>query len=144
MNRDEILLAALVAGGEGAVYSPVQVQKLMFLVDREAAGLVMGPHFDFKPYDYGPFDRQVYDSLEVLSGQGLTLMQNSGKYRMYSVTPDGFRLGEDLLNRLPDKARDFVTQASSWVRSVSFGQLVSSIYKAYPEAVSANRVGARA
>lgn len=30
MNRGEILLAGLAAGGENATYTPVQVQKLFF------------------------------------------------------------------------------------------------------------------
>jgi len=37
MNRSEILLAGLAAGGENSTYTPVQVQKLFFLLDREAA-----------------------------------------------------------------------------------------------------------
>jgi len=56
MDRGDLVLAALAAGGVGASYSPVQVQKLLFLIDREAANLVDGPHFSFRPYDYGPFE----------------------------------------------------------------------------------------
>ena len=36
------------------------VQKLLFLLDREAAEIVGGPHFRFVPYNYGPFDKGVY------------------------------------------------------------------------------------
>ena len=63
MERSELVLAALAAGGKNASYSPVQVQKLLFLVDREGEKLVGGKHFNFVPYDYGPFDREVYDEL---------------------------------------------------------------------------------
>jgi hypothetical protein len=37
MERDDIILAGLAAGGENATFTPVQVQKLFFLIDREAA-----------------------------------------------------------------------------------------------------------
>jgi hypothetical protein len=37
MNRSEIVLAGLAAAGENATFTPVQVQKLFFLLDREAA-----------------------------------------------------------------------------------------------------------
>ena len=45
MERPNLVLAALAAGGENASYWPVQVQKLLFLIDREASALVGGPHF---------------------------------------------------------------------------------------------------
>jgi hypothetical protein len=59
MDRSSLVLAALAAAGGNAAFTPVQVQKLLFLIDREAGRLVGGPHFDFLPYDYGPFDRAV-------------------------------------------------------------------------------------
>jgi hypothetical protein len=43
MTRSEILLAGLAAGGENTTYTPVQVQKLFFLLDREAAAALGGP-----------------------------------------------------------------------------------------------------
>jgi hypothetical protein len=73
-----LVLAALAAGGENATYRPVQVQKLVFLIDREASRLVDGPHFGFQPYDYGPFDRAVYIELDSLHTQGLVNAQNTG------------------------------------------------------------------
>ena len=66
MERKSLMVAALAAGGENASFTPVQVQKLFFLIDREASHFVDGPHFSFKPYDYGPFDREVYAELERL------------------------------------------------------------------------------
>ena len=45
MTRSEILLAGLAAGGENATYTPVQVQKLFFLLDREASVALGGPFF---------------------------------------------------------------------------------------------------
>ncbi len=66
MQRRNLILAALAAGGENASFTPAQAQKLFFLIDRKAASLVDGPHFDFQPYDYGPFDKAVYDELARL------------------------------------------------------------------------------
>ena len=53
-NEENLVLAALAAGGENATFSPVQVQKLLFVLDREASPHIDGPHFNFIPYDYGP------------------------------------------------------------------------------------------
>ncbi len=70
LARQDVILSALAVGGENATYSPVQVQKLFFLIDRKAAHLLAGPHFAFRPYDYGPFDPAVYDELTILGFAG--------------------------------------------------------------------------
>lgn len=133
MNRNELIVSALAAGGADATYSPVQVQKLFFLIDREASQLVDGPHFNFRAYDYGPFDRAVYDELDALAGQGLVKTTSSGKYRTYSLTGAGFNQGGAELSKLPAAANSYVTEAAVWVQKLSFEQLVASIYKAFPE-----------
>jgi hypothetical protein len=133
MNRDEMVLAALTAGGENATFSPVQVQKLLFLIDREAAGLVGGPHFDFRPYDYGPFDSEVYTSLTALEAGGLVRSTPLSRYRVYSLSLDGYRSGIRVLDTLRPNARAYLTEAATWVRSLSFQQLVAAIYNKYPD-----------
>lgn len=133
MNRSEMLLAGLAAGGENATYTPVQVQKLFFLLDREAAHLLGGPHFAFEPYDYGPFDQTVYSGLEELSRRGLVQIQNAGRYRVYGLSSDGFDEGHDALYKLPPIAIRYVQNVAEWVRQLSFQQLVASIYNRYPE-----------
>jgi hypothetical protein len=40
MNRSDAVLAAMAAAGENATFTPVQIQKLMFLIDREIPRLV--------------------------------------------------------------------------------------------------------
>lgn len=139
MERDQIVLAALAAGGENANFTPVQVQKLFFLLDREAAHLVEGPHFNFTPYDYGPFDRAVYDVLDDLARQNLARVQNTGRYRVYALSQAGFQQGAAELTRLPEGARNYIGKVAQWVRQLSFEQLVASIYNRYPE-MKANSV----
>ena len=133
MERRNLVLAALAAGGENANYWPVHVQKLLFLIDREASALVNGPHFQFKPYDYGPFDRAVYVELQALSTQGLVEIQDTGRYSVYSLSPEGYRQGVARLHELGDSARAYIEQAARWVRSLSFQQLVAAIYNHYPD-----------
>jgi uncharacterized protein len=133
MDRNEVLLAGLAAGGENATFTPVQVQKMFFLLDKEAAHLTNGPHFAFEPYDYGPFDRTVYDGLDVLARIGLANVQNSGRYRVYSLTQSGFQEGSERLSKLPANAQNYLSEVAGWVRKLSFEQLVASIYNRYPE-----------
>jgi uncharacterized protein len=132
MDRSDVVLAALAAGGENATFSPVQVQKLLFLVDRQIPQLVGGPHFRFQPYDFGPFDRTVYDVLETLAEMGL-VYQTVARYRNYTLSPDGYRRGGELLRTCPPSAETYIREAADWVRRLSFSQLVAAIYRAFPE-----------
>jgi hypothetical protein len=139
MDRTNLMLAALAAGGENTSYTPVQVQKLFFLIDREVAQRVGGPHFAFRAYDYGPFDRAVYDALDVLELGGFIHTHHTGRYRVFELSPEGYRRGVDSLAQLDPLARGYLEQVASWVRRLNFQQLVAAIYKRYPE-MKANSV----
>ncbi len=133
MTRAEILLAGFAAGGANATYTPVQVQKLFFLLDKEAAAALGGPFFKFVPYDYGPFDQAVYAELDDLARRGLATIQNTGRYRVYGLSQAGQTEGRRLLATLQPAARDYLTNVANWIRQLSFQQLVASIYNKYPE-----------
>lgn len=133
MNQRDLILAALAAGGENASYSPVQAQKLLFLIDKEAAHLVGGRHFNFVPYDYGPFDRAVYDALDALAQDGLVEVHTGGQYRKYFLTADGYRHGAEKLDGLMENGRLFLTNTAQWIKPLNFQQIVAAIYKRYPE-----------
>lgn len=139
MTRSEILLAGLAAGGENATYTPVQVQKLFFLLDREASVALGGPFFKFVPYDYGPFDQGVYAGLDDLARQNMAAVQNTGRYRVYGLTQVGQAEGRQLLDKLHPNARAYVESVARWVRQLSFQQLVAAIYNKYPD-MKANSV----
>jgi hypothetical protein len=132
MTRKDIVLAAL-APARGSPHTPVQVQKLLFLVDRNISKLVGGPYFNFQPYNYGPFDKAVYEVLEGLAGEGLVELCPDWKWNNYRLTEAGQKLGEKFLGSLKEDAREYIQRASDFVRSVSFTELISAIYKAYPE-----------
>lgn len=133
MTRSEILLAGLAAGGENATYTPVQVQKLFFLLDREASTALGGPFFRFVPHDYGPFDQAVYAGIDDLARRDLALTQNTGRYRVYGLSQSGQIEGRRLLETLQPAVRQYVTNVAQWVRQLSFQQLVAAIYNKYPE-----------
>ena len=134
-HRQEMVLAALAAEG-GASFAPVQLQKLFFVLDENISDEWGGRQFDFEPYDYGPFDKAVYQEFEALERLGLAQTVYDGPSagaRSYSLTLDGQQIGEKALSLLPGTTRDYITQLSSWVRALSFAELVGAIYRAYPD-----------
>lgn len=138
MERKDFVLAVLSSCPE-ANYNPVQVQKLFFLIDKKISNLVDGPYFVFAPYDYGPFDKRVYSTLELLAEEGFVDIVGTTSYRSYTTTKRGQTKGQELFDALPEKARAYIIKLSVFVRSLSFNELVSAIYQAYPD-MQANSV----
>ena len=65
MKRNELCLL-MMALANGNPYTPVQVQKALFLATENLPSLLgKSPKYTFVPYDYGPFDKQVYQDLRV-------------------------------------------------------------------------------
>ena len=139
MEKKDFVLGVL-ASSNGAVHTPVQVQKLFFMVDKKISTAIGGPYFNFIPYDYGPFDIEIYNVLKQLreEGDAETLYSFSG-FRHYKLTAQGQKKGEDILKTWDKKVSDYIAELSKWVRSLSFAELVSAIYKSYPE-MKANSV----
>jgi len=133
MNRGEWVLATL-AASEGAEHTPVQVQKLFFLLDDKLGGSTGGPRFHFAPFDYGPFDCDVYKELEQLESLGLVSITRSPKtgWRTYRTSTAGLEKGHQLLDTLDGNVVAYIRRLSEWVRSLSFAELVSTIYAHYP------------
>ena len=134
MTREELVLAAM-AASNGAVHTPVQMQKLLFLIEKSIPEHIGGPHFDFEPYDYGPFDPKVYWSLDTLASGGLVevLSEPDLRWKKYKLTEFGIQQGKQVLSSLHVPIQTYLEQLSSWVRRLSFSELVSSIYSKYPE-----------
>lgn len=131
--RQTLMLAALYAGSGTSDLTPVQAQKLFFLIDREAAHLCSGPHFNFEPYDYGPFDRAVYSDLDLLSMTGEVEVDRSGQHRVYRLTDVGLQNAHEAYDCLSAEAKDYFSRVKDWVKALGFSNLVSAIYTAYPE-----------
>lgn len=133
MNKKDLVLAGLSASNDVDSYSPVQVQKLFFLIDKNAAQYIEGPHFNFQPYNYGPFDKGVYEVLEELERENLVEIFRDGNWREYKLTQNGKEIGRKILEQMDSKANKYFLDVSEFVRKHSFSEIVSAIYKAYPE-----------
>lgn len=132
ITRREMVLAGF-APADGEAHSPVQMQKLLFLLDRNLAQALQAERFAFRPYDYGPFDPGVYNLVDDLVVHGLAVRTLTRTWSTYSLSPQGQEEGDRLLGSFPPKVQEYVRNISRFVRSVSFPELVSAIYRAYPD-----------
>jgi len=134
MNRRDLILAIL-ASSQGRAYSPVQLQKAAFLISKRMPRLVDGQGFNFVPYDYGPFDSDVYSEAEALRhvGEAVVAPSGVGRWNVYSASDAGVARGKELLAKIDEPARKYIQEVANWVLAQSFSSLVKAIYDAYPE-----------
>ena len=134
MERADWALLA-VAGSPDKRLSPVQIQKTLFLLGKNRRRDVGRSFYSFKPYNYGPFDSQIYDDLRLLGFEGLVKRVKSSDraWSEFELTPSGERRVREIKKVAPKDALSYVSKAAEWCRSVSFSHLVRSIYKLYPE-----------
>jgi uncharacterized protein YwgA len=134
LSRDHVALVAL-ALANGETFTPVQIQKALFLAsDKIPSAFERDSRYDFQPYDYGPFDWQVYSDVEALERQGLSRIGRSpeGRWKTYSATDRGVVEGNRLAQLLTHEQLAILTRIIRLVRSLSFNDLVSAIYRGYP------------
>ena len=144
IERRGLVLAAIAASGPRARFNALQIQNLLFLIDREIAADIGGPHFDFEPYPYGPYDPSVLETVERLVAEGKVVVDRTGPYWVCFATPAGFGEGLVELDRMIGPASRFVTTASGWVLAQPFWQLLAAIYRRYPEMAANSRIPLRA
>lgn len=132
-SQRKLFTISCLAAASSHRFSPVQLQKVFFLLDRRLAGELDGPHFNFEPYLYGPFDKDVYYVVEALVVEGLMETVSEGSWKSYRLTPMGQRVGEEQLANLSAPVKSKVQKIVNAVCKMSFRELVSFIYREYPE-----------
>lgn len=132
-RKDWTLLVISAAGSSGL--SPVQLQKCLFLLGKNIPHEVGEGFYTFVPYNYGPFDSAVYSDAQLLINEGLVaLVQVAGKtWAYYVITPEGNERAEKASLQVESKTLDYITSVVRWTQQLSFAQLVTAIYQAYPE-----------
>ena len=131
-RKDWTLLAIASAGGEPI--QPVQLQKALFLLGRERAVHVPG-FYEFEKHNWGPFSKAIFEDAEKLEAEGLVVIVRLPWRSMkeYLPTEAGKRMAESFMKEVPGDSGSYLMRAVQWVRSLSFSELLTQIYKRYPE-----------
>jgi len=134
MDRRHWTLLVL-AAADGQPLEPVQLQKALFLIGKELDVGKPENFYDFAPFHYGPYDRQVYVDAELLAKDGLAVVDRppGQSWRTYRATKEGIAAATNVAQAIPSRARVYVDQVVRWVKSLNFEQIVKAIYRAYPD-----------
>jgi hypothetical protein len=130
LTREDLLL--LLAAGATGPYAldPVRLMKGAFLAI-ERGRSEWSPLFNFEAYDYGPFDRRVYDARDALIFDDL-LEVLPGRYDSYQLTEEGHRRATELSERLGEDS-EWIRRVGRYVTTRSFSRLLDDVYAAHPE-----------
>ena len=133
IDRRDFVLMAVAAGGSTPL-TPVQLQKTLFLIG-ENLPEIPDSFYEFEPYHYGPFDRDIYLDADKLEAEGLlfSIPSLNGAWLNRAVTPAGMKKAEELEDSLSEPSRAYIKTLVRWTQSITFSNLVKSIYAVYPK-----------
>jgi|ERR1044071_518378 hypothetical protein len=134
MERKNWTLLVINAAGSSGL-SPVQLQKCLFLIGKNLSREVGQSFYQFVPYNYGPFDPAVYADASTLVAEGLVrVIRVAGRnWVYYAITNEGEETAILVRSQIAPQSFDYVQKVVEWVQKLSFAQLLSAIYQAYPE-----------
>ena len=129
-RKDYLLLFISLTGGRYGL-DRIRLMKGMFLFAQSG---IPGPEerYEFVPYDWGPFSRDVYEDLEGLQATGLLLaMPEGSRYAEYRATDVGLGQAKELQRTLPNDATHRLAEIKATVTSMSFLELLEYVYQRY-------------
>ena len=130
-TRADWPLLALSVADDGTL-TPVQMQKVLFLLDQQAHDRLGDNFYIFRPHNYGPFSSLIYDDLEQHALEGRIVFDNQGgRWSNYVITG----LGEEYLEDIEADIDlyGYLGELVRWAKSLRFSELVGAIYQAYPD-----------
>lgn len=136
-QQDVVLLIA--AGADGSFpLDPIRLMKGCFLVSQLGTA-EWKTLFNFRPYDYGPFDSTVYSARDALVAHSLLAVDWSNRYGSYSLTDRGRERVQQLRQVVGDFAADWFTHIGRYVTDRSFTRLLDEIYAKFPDYATRSR-----
>jgi uncharacterized protein YwgA len=135
-------MALLDACEESCVEGRTRLQKLVFLMEQEldevATASLDSPDYNFIPYDYGPFSKELYDDLDSLEEAGLIEVEEEpmadGKVKyIYQLTEQGESwVQNQLVDSSADKAHSLAEHLASEYNDMLLSDLIDEVYAEYP------------
>lgn len=130
MDNEQLVL--LILGISKSELSPIQLQKIIFIAqDKLGSQVIQG--FNFEPYYFGPFDKNLYSILNTLCKEGFVeqISVENKRWKKYRITNEGYdKIKSDMDN---NASNSYLRKLVDFVKSLSFIQLLKTVYSNYPE-----------
>ncbi len=160
LAADLVLLLLAAPSPTGSLRGITRLEKLLYLVEQETdIPKLVSDRFEFMPYNYGPYSKAVYDSVDLLEQANLITEE-----RTYEGAPldefEGASASDEELEgverrfRLTDDGRDVAAFLASQHLAVasalaeikqrygrmSLRQLIRYVYSHYPQSAEASLI----
>lgn len=143
MHRKLLPLALMYAGDGEPIEGRTRLQKLVFLMQKrlEEAGEdpLQSDDYEFIPYDYGPFSKELYDDLDetmacnMVEGREEDLGEDKVKYD-YEIQEDGEKwVSEQLSKEEAQRILEFAEEIRDEYGDVYLSDLIDEVYSRYPK-----------
>lgn len=116
------------------INATLRLMKNLFLLWREKSTLT-NIYTDFKKYNYGPCDFDVYKGVEELKAEGLIEEVRTDKnFLQLRLTQKGISFTENIFNQLENDVKDKIKEIKKETNSrKSLIELLRYVYGKYPE-----------
>lgn len=182
-NRKDILLLLLYVPGKSAeINEPIsgrtRLVKMIFLFRNEIfpsfkkgnIDISLDRFYDFSPYDYGPFSKDVYDDINFFQLKGFvestpsdeTVPEAIAEYEYYEddtgidfgskdeleeyqeesfkLSEKGLKFTSNYYQILTPPQREMLTQFKSRMNSLSLKSILLYVYQKYPNEISKSKI----
>jgi len=137
MRAENIIVPLLLADNtHDGIHGRTKLQKFVFLLQKQL-GDSCPSSYNFIPYDYGPFSKELAEDMTELQDEGFVekreiVMGNKVEHR-YKITDDGHRELEHLKSEfnIGDTAQVSEELVGKWNKN-SLRRLISYVYSKYP------------
>jgi uncharacterized protein YwgA len=140
IDRELIPLALLNAKEGQEIEGRTRLQKMVFLIQQETedASESLPGTYNYVPYDYGPFARDLYDDLDRLKDKGVIVEEQ--EEMADGIIKYNYRLGPNaesyFENHPQSKIQEVQTRAEDVKKKFnnkSLAELIDLVYSKYPE-----------
>ncbi|SRR6266851_8722107 len=164
MAEDLVLLLIAAEGPDGdagRLNGITRLEKLLFLADKETnVSTAVNQPFSFRPYDYGPYSKAVYEAVDLLEQAGLLREERvlegasldeleedfaagsdvrEGIERRFLLTDAGRQVADLLKARNPRESADLMRIKQQY-SSLPLRTLIRLVYRKYPDFAKASKI----
>jgi uncharacterized protein YwgA len=126
MNKEDFILKILSLTPDVS-FSPIQIQKLFFLLEKRIGN--DAKYFKFIPYHYGPYDEDLSSLIHDLEKREQITSSTIDGIKHYGINNP-----VDIKNFLDDRKKTFISQELiPFIKSKKILDLCYSIYKEFPD-----------
>ncbi|KXB07319.1 hypothetical protein AKJ52_00485 [candidate division MSBL1 archaeon SCGC-AAA382C18] len=138
MLKKKLLPLALIYTGGEAIEGRTRLQKMIFLAQQDMEDSV--ETYDYEPYDYGPFSKELYDDIDDLVDEGIIKEQkeklDDGRIKyFYEMSEEG----QEIIESKMDNNKDFhdlkekMEDIKSTYNKKNLRDLLNEVYSRYPK-----------